>query len=107
MLILSLSVGVMISAFAKSQQVAWLLSLLGTMLPSFLLSGFVFPIELMPQWLQVVTLFVPARYFIPVMRGLFLKGTPLSFFIPEMSALMLMTVLFFTISIIKFRKVVD
>ncbi|RMF94570.1 MAG: ABC transporter permease [Candidatus Schekmanbacteria bacterium] len=106
-ILLALSIGIMISAFAKSQQTAWLLSLLGTMLPSFLLSGFVFPIELMPRWLQFITLFVPARYFIPIMRGLFLKGVHLSYFYGEIAILILMMIICFTISTLRFRKVVD
>jgi ABC-2 type transport system permease protein len=74
----ALGIGLFLSAATKSQQVAFQLSILATMLPSLLLSGFFYPIENMPPALQLVTHIVPARYFLVVIRGIFLKGVGLA-----------------------------
>ncbi|MEW5874570.1 MAG: ABC transporter permease [Candidatus Zixiibacteriota bacterium] len=70
----SLGLGLFISAVAKSQLLATQVSMLVTFLPAFLLSGFMFAIDVMPAPLQAVTFLVPARYFLVVTRGIFLKG---------------------------------
>jgi len=70
----SLGLGLFISAVAKSQLLATQVSMLVTFLPAFLLSGFMFAINVMPAPLQAVTFLVPARYFLVVTRGIFLKG---------------------------------
>jgi ABC-2 type transport system permease protein len=72
--IISLGIGVLMAARTSSQRAATLAALLGTMLPSTLLSGMVFPIASMPQWLQPLTNVVPATWFILVARGIMLKG---------------------------------
>jgi ABC-2 type transport system permease protein len=66
--------GVFISTLASTQQVAFQLGLLSSMLPTLLLSGFVFPISSMPRALQVISHIVPARYFIAALREVVLKG---------------------------------
>ena len=66
--------GIFISTLADTQQVAFQLSLLSSMLPTLLLSGFIFPISSMPPALQLVTHIVPARYFISALRAIVLKG---------------------------------
>jgi ABC-2 type transport system permease protein len=86
-LICSLSIGLLISTVTRSQQLAFMMSVLFTFLPSFLLSGFVFPISSMPKIVQFFTYLVPARYFLVVLRGLFLKGTGLAFLWPEVLSL--------------------
>jgi ABC-2 type transport system permease protein len=73
-LIGALSIGFLISAVATNQYYATQLALLGTFLPSFLLSGFVFPIANMPKALQIITYVVPARHFVTVLRAIYLKG---------------------------------
>ena len=73
-LIGALGLGLFISAVARSQLVATQIALVATFLPAFLLSGFMFAIETMPRPLQALTLLVPARYFLVVTRGIFLKG---------------------------------
>jgi len=73
-LIGSLGLGVFISAAIKNQLLATQVAMLATYLPSLLLSGLLFDIRSMPGPLQAVTLIVPARYFITVLRGVFLKG---------------------------------
>lgn len=72
--VISLGIGVLVAAQTSSQRAAMLAALLGTMLPSTLLSGMVFPIGSMPQWLQPLTNIVPAKWFILVARGIMLKG---------------------------------
>jgi len=67
--------GVLISTLADSQQVAFQVGLLSSMLPTLLLSGFIFPISSMPKAIQVVTHLVPARYFLVALRSIVLKGT--------------------------------
>lgn len=69
-----LSYGLFISSLTNSQQVAWMISMLTTLLPSMILSGFVFLIPSMPVFLQAITYLVPARYIISAMRGIILKG---------------------------------
>ena len=66
--------GVLISTIADTQQVAFQMGLLSSMLPTLLLSGFVFPISSMPPALQVISHIVPARYFIAALREVMLKG---------------------------------
>ena len=66
--------GVFLSAVTRSQLLAYQTGLISTFLPAFLLSGFVFAIENMPVVVQVITYFVPARYFVTILKGVFLKG---------------------------------
>ena len=63
--------------------------MIATFLPAFLLSGFIFPIDQMPVVLQVVTHIIPARYFMTIMRAVFLKGTPLMLLYQQLAALAL------------------
>jgi ABC-2 type transport system permease protein len=69
--------GIFISAVAKSQLLAYQMGLLSSFLPAFMLSGFVYAIESMPAALQVITHIVPARYFVTILKGIFLKGVGL------------------------------
>ncbi len=73
-LTVSLGWGIFISTLAETQQVAFQLGLLSSMLPTLLLSGFIFPISSMPAALQVITHIVPARYFLVALRAIVLKG---------------------------------
>jgi ABC-2 type transport system permease protein len=73
-LISGLGQGLLISAITRTQQVAFLLSVLTTILPTFLLSGFVFPVRNMPDIIQWVTYLVPAKYFLVALRAIILKG---------------------------------
>ena len=76
--IVSLSLGVLVAARTSSQRAAMLGALVGTLMPTALLSGMIFPISSMPRWLQPVTNVVPARWFIVIARGIMLKGSDLS-----------------------------
>lgn len=71
------SLGLLISIKARSQVVASQVALTATFLPAFLLSGFIFDIASQPRWLQAITYAVPARYFVTIVKGLFLKGVGL------------------------------
>jgi drug efflux transport system permease protein len=78
-ILVSLSLGILISARTSSQRVAMMFALLGTMLPNILLSGFIFPLESMPEALQVVSYVVPGRWFVAIARGIMLKGIGLAY----------------------------
>lgn len=84
-----LGIGLLISVVTRSQQLAFMLSILFTMLPSFLLSGFVFPISSMPPIIQFFTYLVPARYFLVILRGIFLKANGLEVLWPQAAALVI------------------
>lgn len=70
-----LSMGYFISVIAKTQLAASQISLIVTFLPAFLLSGFMYPIDQMPAAIQVITHIIPARYYMAILRNVFLKGT--------------------------------
>src|SRR5207237_1806775 len=91
-LLVSLALGILISARTSSQRVAMLGALVGTMLPTMLLSGFIFPIESMPAPLRAVSAVVPARWFVLVARRVVLKGTGLAYLWPATLILILMDV---------------
>ncbi len=85
----ALGTGLLISTIADSQLIAFQVVLLAAFLPTFILSGFIFPISSMPFAIQVVTTIVPARYFLVALRGIVLKGLGLSMFWQELGALVL------------------
>jgi len=99
-----LSLGMLISIVAKSQLVASQVSMVATFLPAFLLSGFMFAISNMPAVLQAMTAVVPARYFVTVLKGIFLKGTPLKFLLVETAVLTVFAVLVFGVANRKFSR---
>ena len=69
--------GIFVSAAARTQLQAYQMGILSSFLPAFLLSGFVYSIETMPKVIQVITHIVPARYFVTILKGVFLKGVGL------------------------------
>jgi len=79
--------GLLISTVASTQQVAFQMALLSSFLPTFILSGFIFPVSSMPAAVQVITHIVPARYFIVALRAVVLKGVGLAAFWQELVAL--------------------
>lgn len=99
----ALALGVLISTISSSQQTALLLSLVGLMLPTILLSGFIFPLENMPLPLQIISKLIPATWFMEIIRGVMLKGMTLNQLIKPTLILILMTVVFSLISIKKFK----
>jgi ABC-2 type transport system permease protein len=85
--IVSLSLGVLVAARTSSQRAAMLGALVGTMMPTALLSGMIFPVTSMPGWLQPVTRVVPARWFIVIARGIMLKGIGIEYLWRETAVL--------------------
>jgi len=102
-LMAGLGTGVTISTFANNERQAGMINLLVTA-PQLLLSGFVFPIQNMPPFIQLVTCFVPLRYFLSIVRELFLKGTGITYLWPEVWPLLLIGITILTLSVLKFRK---
>ncbi|MEX0986385.1 MAG: ABC transporter permease [Bacteroidales bacterium] len=102
-IILALSLGVFISTAAKTQQMAMILSMIGLMLPTILLSGFIFPIENMPEILQWFSSIMPARWFIVIIKNIMLKGTGMAFIWKETLILLLMTVFFIVMAVKRFK----
>lgn len=99
-----LSLGIMVSTVARSQLVASQLAMVVTFLPAFLLSGFLYSIDNMPRFLQGVTHVVQARYFVEVLKNIFLKASPPSFVAYDLIFLALFAVVVFAIALGKFRK---
>ena len=99
-----LGLGLFISITTKSQLMASQLAFLATFLPSVLLSGFVYPIYNMPKVIQFVTLFVPARYFISILKGIYLKGEGLEVIWSHVVFLALFAVFMMTMARSKFKK---
>ncbi len=100
---LALSLGILISTVAKNQQVAMFTSMFSLMLPTLLLSGFIFPVENMPVILQWVSAVVPPKYFIIIIKNIMLKGTGFSFVWKETLILISMTLFFIALSVKRFK----
>jgi ABC-2 type transport system permease protein len=103
-LIGALAFGLLISSIADTQQVAFQVALLTSFLPTFMLSGFIFPIASMPMFLQVVTYAVPARYFLVALRGVVLKGVGPEVFWPDLVALALFGAVALTLASLRVRR---
>jgi ABC-2 type transport system permease protein len=86
-LVAVLSLGYLFSVTSKSQLGASQMALLATLLPTFLLSGFIFPIDQMPVVVQWITRILPARYYVSILRNVFLKGTPVRLLTTDLAAL--------------------
>jgi ABC-2 type transport system permease protein len=82
-----LSLGYYISVTAKSQLGACQMALMATFLPTFLLSGFIFPIDQMPLVVQWVSAVLPARYYVTILRNVFLKGSEIRLLAGDIAAL--------------------
>lgn len=102
--ITALALGIMISTVAKTQQTAMMASLMGLMLPTIILSGFIFPIESMPKLLQYFSNIVPAKWFITIIKSILLKGTGFEFIWKETIVLVGMTMFFIAVSIKKYPQ---
>lgn len=101
--IVSLALGVFISTRTDSQRTAMMGALVGLMLPTTLLSGMIFPIQSMPEWLQPLTLAVPARWFVEIIRGILLKGIGLEFLWLQTLILLGMAAVFLVASALSFN----
>jgi ABC-2 type transport system permease protein len=103
-LIVVLAIGYLISVVAKNQLAASQLALLTTFLPAFLLSGFIFPIEQMPTVVQWITRILPARYYVSILRNVFLKGTPAELMAGQVTALAIIAAVAITLATRAFEK---
>jgi len=101
--VLSLSIGIFISTLAATQQVAMFISMIALMLPTMLLSGFIFPIENMPLLLQWLSSVMPARWFIALLKQVMIKGNGLIFIWKEVLILSLYSLFFILLSIKRFK----
>lgn len=99
-----LSLGILISIVTKTQVLASQLAMMITYVPSFLLSGFVYSIANMPKPIQVVSYAVPARYFVALLRGIYLKGIGLEILGAQAVLLGAFSVAMYAIAITKFKK---
>src|ERR1700678_3078557 len=105
-LLTTLGAGLFLSTIANTQQQAMMANFFFTT-PAFMLSGFAFPIHNMPKAVQYLTYLNPLRYFIEIVRGLFLKGVGISVLWPQMAALAVFGVSVITLSALRFHKKLD
>jgi ABC-2 type transport system permease protein len=103
-LVVVLSLGYFISVIAKSQLAASQMALMLTFLPTFLLSGFLFPLEQMPVAVQIIGRALPAVYFVSILREVFLKGTAFRQMGPQLGALIIYMVFLLTVATRAFHK---
>ena len=99
----NLLIGILISIFVKTQQQAMLISLIATMLPTLMLSGFMFPIENMPIPLQVVSNIIPAKWYYIMIKNIMIKGTGIAIIWKPFLILSGMMMILFIIAVKKFK----
>jgi ABC-2 type transport system permease protein len=102
-IIMALSLGIFISTVSKSQQMAMMLSMFALMLPTILLSGFIFPIENMPVPLQILSNIMPPRWFIIIVKSIMIKGLGIQYIWKETLIIAGMALFFIALSIKKFK----
>ena len=100
-----LALGLLISVVARGQLLATQMAMVGTFLPAFLLSGFMFSIANMPAPIQLFTYLVPARYFVALLKGIYLKGVGLEILAGEALLLAAFALVVLLVANAKFRKV--
>ncbi len=103
-LLAMLGQGLLISVSSENQLQAYQMAMLTTFLPSFLLSGFVFAIYLMPWPLRLLSFLVPARYLVTISKGIYLKGIGLKVLWPDLLMLVAAATLFLLLAMLKFEK---
>ena len=100
----TLGLGLFVSTISRTQQQAMMTAQFFIFMPFTFLSGFTFPIENMPSWVQALTYIIPLRYFIVIIRGIFLKGVGIAELWPQALALLVFGVSILTFSVLRFRK---
>lgn len=100
----TVSIGLLISVFVRSQLVAMLAVVLTTMMPAFSFSGFIFPVFNMPEALQAYASAFPTKYFVEIVRGFFLKGIGPQVWMKHVGTMMIITVVLVVISSLGFKK---
>jgi ABC-2 type transport system permease protein len=99
-----LGIGLFVSTISKTQQQAMMVAQFGLLLPMIYLSGFAFPIENMPGWLQPVTYLIPLRYYIIILRGIILRGASFFELLPDTIMLLVLGVVILAASVFRFKK---
>jgi ABC-2 type transport system permease protein len=102
--ITGMSVGLLISTVTSSQQIALMATLMLTILPTVLLSGFIFPVQSMPEILQYISYMIPATYFLEIIRGVILKGNGMAELYQPVLTLSAITLFLLGLSIKKFKS---
>lgn len=90
--------GILLSAIARSQLLAFQMGIMSSFLPAFLLSGFVFAVDNMPRVVQVFTYIVPARYFVTILKGIYLKGIGTAILFGDIAFLVAFSAIVFTLA---------
>ena len=103
-LLTTLGLGLFVSTISSTQQQAMMTSSFFFLIPMVFLSGFVFPIDNMPEWIQPVTYLIPLRYFLVILRGIFLKGIGLETLWPQALALLAWGVAILTLAVLRSSK---
>ncbi len=106
-IVMALSLGIFISTVSKSQQMAMMLSMFALMLPTILLSGFIFPIENMPLPLQIISNIMPPRWFIIIVKSIMIKGLGFTYIWKETLIIAGMALFFIALSVKKFKVRLD
>jgi ABC-2 type transport system permease protein len=102
-ILMSLTLGILISTVSKNMQQAIFISLIGIMLPTILLSGFIYPIENMPVIYDYLSSILPPRYFIIIIKNIMIKGTGIMYIWKETLILIIMTMVFMGLSVRNFK----
>ena len=102
-----LGLGLAVSTVTRNQFAASIIGITATMMPAVLLSGLIFDIRSMPKLIQLFTYLFPARYFVDILKSLFLVGNVWAVMLPNLGALMLMASIFMTITVVKTRRTLD
>jgi ABC-2 type transport system permease protein len=106
-LLTALGMGLVISVLARSQFVAAMVAIITTFLPAFILSGFLFDIRSMPQFIQVLTHIVAARYFVTMLQSSFLAGDIWPVILPNAFGMAILCVVFLGVALLRFHKRLD
>jgi ABC-2 type transport system permease protein len=99
----TLSLGILISTIAKTQLVALMMSVMGLLLPTIILSGFIFPVESMPKILQWISVIIPAKWFIIIVKNIMLKGSGIDMVWKETLVILGFALFFILMSLKKFK----
>jgi ABC-2 type transport system permease protein len=102
----SLGLGLMISNLAQTQMQAFQMSFF-VMLPSIMLSGFLFPRAAMPKIIYFISFLIPLTYYLDIIRGIVLKGIGFNYLVGQVTALLVFSVLVLSVSVLKFRKTIN
>jgi ABC-2 type transport system permease protein len=102
----NLGIGLVVSTIARTQQQAQFM-VMPIMLPTFFLSGFLFPVSTLPAVLQVISRFLPVSYFLVIVRSIVIKGAGLELLLPQVAALTAFSLLLMGFAALRFRKTLD